>query len=208
MTISDDCRHVEIDRHRPRHLDRRAGDRAGDAELVHVDGELLRAGEHDDRRAADHDRDRHRLAPRAVLEPVQIAAGAGRLARHHAHGQPVGRFQRRAIGAHVLDAALGIVGDAERRGQIGRGIEARRRDRHRQAREPAAGLGQLVAGEHHLLAARRMRPAPARPDWRSPASRPRRSPPPAAPCRSRRSRAKPRARRPPPACRSAGPWRR
>ena len=27
-----------------------------------------------------------------ILEPMQIAAGAGRLARHHAHHQPVGAF--------------------------------------------------------------------------------------------------------------------
>ena len=86
-------RHVEVDRHRLRHFDRRAGERAGDAKLVEVDGELLRTGEHDHGRAADHDRDRHRLAPLAIFEPVQIAAGAARLARHHAHDQPVGRFQ-------------------------------------------------------------------------------------------------------------------
>ena len=141
--------------HRLRHFDRRAGERAGDAKLVEVDGELLRTGEHDHGRAADHDRDRHRLAPLAIFEPVQIAAGPARLARHHAHDQPVGRFERRPIGAHVLDAGIGITGDAERGRQIGRGVEAGRRDRHRQARQATRRL-EGVAREHDLLAARRI----------------------------------------------------
>ena len=101
-------RHVEVDRRGFRRLDRRAGERAGDAELVHVDGELLRASEHDYRRAADHDRDRHGFAPLAIFEPMQIAAGAARLARNHAHHQPIGGLERGTVGAHVLDAAVGI----------------------------------------------------------------------------------------------------
>ena len=148
--------------------DRLAGEPAGDAELVEIDGELLRPGEHHDRRGADHDGDRHLLAAVAVFEPVPKAAGAGRLARHHAHREPIGRLQRRAIGAHVLHAAVGIAGDAQRRREIRRGIEARRRDRHRQRVEPARRF-QLVAGDDHLLARRRRRPRPARSDERSPA---------------------------------------
>ena len=82
-------RHVEIDGPAADHADRRAGRAARDRQLVHVDRELLRPGEHHDRRAADHDGDRHLLAALAILQPVQIAAGAGRLARHHAHHQAV-----------------------------------------------------------------------------------------------------------------------
>ena len=48
-------RHVEIDGDAFHRADRLAGERAGDAHLVHVDGELLRAGEGHDRRAADDD---------------------------------------------------------------------------------------------------------------------------------------------------------
>ena len=89
-------RHVEIDGAAARHADRRAGSAAGDRHLVHVDRKLLRAGEHHDRRAADHDRDRHLLAALAVLQPMQKAAGAGRLARHHPHHRAVGGLQRDA----------------------------------------------------------------------------------------------------------------
>ena len=85
---------------------------------------------------------------------MQIAAGPARLARHHAHDQPVRRFQGSPIRAHVLDAGIGIAGDAERGGQIGRGIEAGRRDRHRQAGQAARRL-EVVTPEHDLLATRR-----------------------------------------------------
>ena len=131
-------RHVEVDGAAARHADRLAGRAAGDRHLVDVDRELLRPGEHHDRRRADHDGDRHLLLALAILQPMQIAAGAGRLARHHAHHRAVRRFQRHAIGAHVAHAALGVAGDAERRGEIGRGVEARRRDRHRQGLQPLA----------------------------------------------------------------------
>ena len=151
------CRNIEVDRPRLGDLDRCAGDRAGHAELVHVDGELLRSREHHDGSAADHDRDRHRLAPLPVFQPVQVAAGAARLARYHAHDQPVGRFQGRAVGAHVLNAAVGIAGDAQRCGQIGRGVEAGRGDRHRQPQQPAR-CRERIPGEHLLLAGRRMDP--------------------------------------------------
>ena len=126
---------------------------AGGPHLVHVDRELLRTGEHDDGGTADHDRDRHLFAALAVLEPVQEAAGTGRLARHHAHDQPVGRLQRRPVGAHVLDAALGIARHTQRGSQIGRGIEPGSGDRHRQARQPAAGRAQGIARDDDLLAA-------------------------------------------------------
>ncbi len=134
--------------------DRLAGEPAGDAKLVEIDGELLRPGEHDHGRGADHDGDRHRLFSLAVFEPVQEAAGAGRLARHHAHDQPVGGFERRAVSAHVLHAALGIAGDAQSRRQIRRRVEAGRRDRHRQGGEAAGRSCRSFASDHDLLARR------------------------------------------------------
>ena len=79
--------------------------------------------------------------------PAPVASRA--TMRHH---RAVGRFQRDAIGAHVADAAVGVLGDAERRGEIRRGVEARRRHRHRQGLEPF-GL-QRVAGDDDLLARR------------------------------------------------------
>ncbi len=144
-------RHHEIDGHRPGDRDRHAGKPAGHRHLVEIDRQLHAAGEHHDRRAADHDRARHRRAALLVLLPMQVAAGAAD-ARRHAHAEPVRRLQLRPVGAHVGDAGVGIAGDAERRRQIRRGIEARRRDRHRQRREPPARPAQIVAGEHHLLA--------------------------------------------------------
>ena len=186
MTISAVGRHVEIDGDAFHRADRLAGERAGDAHLVHVDGELLRAGEGDDRRAADHDRDRHRRLQLAMLQPVLVAAGAAD-ARGHAHAEPVGGFEPGAVGAHVLDAALRVLGDAERGGEIGRGVEAGRRDRHRQELQSAVGLLQLVALDDDLLARRGRRRAPARSDARRRRSRPGRSPRPACPCRWRRS---------------------
>ena len=104
--------------------DRRAGEPARHRHLVQIDRQLLRSGEHHHRRAADHDGDRHRLFQLAVFLPVQIAAGAAD-PRRHAHAKPVGRFQRGAIGAHVADAGFGILGDAQRGGQIGRGVVSR-----------------------------------------------------------------------------------
>ena len=104
----------------------------------------------------------------AVLEPVQIAAGAAGT-RHHAHGDAVLGLQRGAIHADVLDAGLGVLGDAQRGGQIGRGIEAGRRDGHRQKRH-AAGLGERVAGQHDLLRGAAVDDHRAGSDWRSPST--------------------------------------
>ena len=146
-------RHVEVDGDAFGLSDRHAGQAACDRQLVGVDRELLRTREEHDRRAAEGDRDRHQLLALAILEPVQVAARAAD-ACDHAHREPVGRFERRAVSAHVLNAALGIARDAQRRGEIRRGVEARRRDRHRQTRKTAAGPPQIVARDHHLLARR------------------------------------------------------
>ena len=83
-----------------------------------------------DGRCADHDGDGHGLAQFLVFQPVLIAPGA-RQTRRHAHAEPVGGLQARAIGAHVLHEGLGVLGGAEGRGEIGRGVEARGRDRDR-----------------------------------------------------------------------------
>jgi hypothetical protein len=150
-------RHVEINGHAFGDRHTAAGERTGDADLVEVGGELLGAGEHHDRSGADHDGDRHRPLALLVLLPMQKAAGpAG--ARHHAHDEPVGGLERRPVGADVLDARLRILGDAERRGQIGRGIEARRRDRHREQLHAAVRRPQRIAGDDHVLAWRRRHP--------------------------------------------------
>ena len=133
---------------------------------------------------------------------MQIAARATDT-RGHAHAQPVGCLQRATISSHVAHAGLGILGDAQRRGEIRRGVEARRGNWHRQARQTAAGLAQLIAGDDHFLAHAANSPQSERSDWRSRASTPRRSLPPAAPCRSHRSSPKRPALRPPPECRSA-----
>ncbi len=146
-------RHVEIDADRARHADRLARDAARNGRLIGIHRELQRAGEAHDRRRPEHDRDRHRLLSLVVFEPMQIAARAAR-PRHHAHREPVVRLQRRAIGAHVLHAAVGIARDAERRREIRRGIEPRRRHRHGKVRESEAL--QIVALDHDLLAARRI----------------------------------------------------
>ena len=144
---------VEVDGLALDHRHRPAGEPAGHAKLVEIDVELLRAGEQHHRRGADHDRDRHRLFALVVFLPMQIAARpAG--ARHHPHHHPVRRFQRSAIRAAVLDAGVRILGDAERGAEIRRGIEAGRRDRHRQELQPAVRLAQVVAGDDDLLAAR------------------------------------------------------
>ncbi len=132
--------HVQVDARRLDDADGRAGQTAGDRHLVLIDRQLLRPGEQHHRRAADDDGAGHRLLALLVFAPVQIAAGAAR-ARRHAHAEPVLRFQGAAIGAHVLHAGFRIAGDAERGGQIRRGVEAGRRDRHRQRGKAAAGLG-------------------------------------------------------------------
>ena len=138
-------RDQQIDGARTHHVDRRAGKPARDGELIDVDRQLLRAHEGDVRRAAEHDGARHRLvAALLVLQIVLIAAGAAD-ARRHAHDQPVRRFQRRAIRAHVLHAGLGIARDDVGRGQRRRAVEARRRDRDRQRVEAVAFALQRVA---------------------------------------------------------------
>ena len=63
---------------------------AGNRHLVDIDRELLRPGEHHNRRAADDNGDRHFLTALTILEPVQETAGAGGLARHHPHHRAVG----------------------------------------------------------------------------------------------------------------------
>ena len=136
-------RHVEIDGRGLDDADRRAGQPAGHRHLVAIDRQLLRSGEHHDRRGADHDGDRHRLFQLAVFLPVQITAGAAG-PRRHAHAEPVGGFQAAAIGAHVADAGFRILGDAHGGGEI-------RAPSHSRASRsaPAKVSGRRPAGAAH-----------------------------------------------------------
>ena len=146
-------RHQQVDGARAHDVDRLAGKPAGDGEFVDADRQLLRTHERDIGRAAEHDGAGHRLAALLVLEVMLVAAGAAD-ARRHAHHQPVRRLQRRAVGAHVLHAGLGIAGDDVGRGQRRRAVEARRRDRDRQQVEAVAFALQRLALDHDLLADR------------------------------------------------------
>src|SRR5580700_5504286 len=111
---------------------------AGDQKLVGVERKLLRSHEGDIGRAAEHDRARHGLVAALLMrEVVLIAAGAAD-PRRHAHHQTIRRFQRRAVGAHVLNEGVRIARDHIGRGQRRRAVEARRRDRDRQPVEAAA----------------------------------------------------------------------
>ena len=143
-------RNHEIDADRAHDANRRAGQSAGNRHLVLIDRKLLRSGKQHDRRAADDDGAGHRFFALLILAPMQIAAGAAGT-RRHAHAQPVGRLQRGAVGAHVLHAGFGIAGNAERGGEIGRGIETGRRHRHRQPGKAVAGSAKRVTLDDDLL---------------------------------------------------------
>ena len=52
--------------------------------------------------------------------------------RRHAYAETVFGFQGASIGAHVLHSTFRIARDAERRGEVGSGIESRGRYRNRQ----------------------------------------------------------------------------
>jgi len=75
-------------------------------------------------------------------------------ARRHAHDQPVRRFQRRAIGAHVLHAGFGIARDDVGRGQGRRAVETRCRHRYRQQVESVTFPLQRRALDHYVVAFR------------------------------------------------------
>src|SRR6267143_3842377 len=133
--------------------DGRARRSARHRHFIDVRGEFLRPGVDYNRSAADHDRAWHRLTQRAVLLPVKISARASDT-RGHAHAEPVGFFQRCAVGPHVADTGLGIARNAKRGSEIGRGVETRSGNRHRQARQPATRPPQIFALDDHFLAQR------------------------------------------------------
>ena len=85
---------------------------------------------------------------------MALIAARARQAAGHADAEPVVILQAGAIGAHVADAAVGVLRHAERRGEIGRGVEARRRDRHRQRCEAMLGGFQGVAAHDDFLTRR------------------------------------------------------
>ena len=135
-------RHQQVDGPGPHHVDRAAGQRARDRQLVEILRHLLHRRVGDRRRAADHDRARQRLAARLALLPMGIDAGA-QLDRR-VHPQPARRLELAAIVADVLDAGVGVPGDVVAGRKIGRVVEARGRDRHRQAVERGAVAVEIV----------------------------------------------------------------
>ncbi len=145
-------RHHQIDGLGAHHVDRPARERAGHRDLVEVLGHLLHRGVGDDGRTADNDRAGKRLAARLALLPMREDAGAQLDRRVHA--EPPRRLELAAVVADVLDAGVGILGDVVAGRQVGRVVPARRRDRHRQAVERRAGLVEIGARDHDLLAGR------------------------------------------------------
>ena len=117
-------------------------------------GSFCGAHERDIRRAAEHDRARHRLvAALLVLEIMLVPAGAADACRH-AHDQPVRRLQRGAVGAHVLHAGSGsrvITLVAVNVGALSKpGVEIG----YRQPVEAMALALQRLALDHDLMAHR------------------------------------------------------
>ena len=88
----------------------------------------------------------------ADLFPVRVDAGAQLERRIHA--QAPRRLHLAAVDAHVLHAAVGILGDVLRQRRVGRDVPARRRDRQRKAVQAVARLVELLAGDHDLVAGR------------------------------------------------------
>ena len=147
-------RHFEINRRALGDPDWRACERSGHAHLVLIYGKLLRSGENHDGRAADDYGARHRLAAGAIFLPVQVAAGTAN-SRRHADAEPVGLFQRAAVGAHVTHACFRIAGDAKGRRKIWSRVKSRSGDWNRQPRQAAIKATEIVAGDDDLLASRR-----------------------------------------------------
>ena len=142
----------EVDGAPAHDVDRRARKSARDRDLVDALRQLLRSLIGDDRRTADDDRDRHRRAAVAVLLPMGEPAGAERDQRHHA--EPGRGLEMPTVGADVLHPGVGIAGDDAGRGEIGRSVEARRRDRDRQRRETTARAIERWACDHDVMARR------------------------------------------------------
>ena len=143
QALDDDLglrRHQQVDGLGAHHVDRPAGERARHRDLVEVVGHLLHRRVGHDRRAADHDRAGQRLAARLALLPMGEDAGAQLDRRVHA--EPARRLELAAIVADVLDAAVGVPGDVVAGREIGRVVEARRRDRHRQSVERRGRRGR------------------------------------------------------------------
>ena len=127
QAFNDDLRigrYFQVDRHSPRDTDRRADDPPGNGHLILAHGQLLRAAVGNRRRRADGDGARHRLAAGAILLPVQVAARATD-PRRHAHAEPVGRLQRRAVRTHVTHTRIRIARNDQRRHEIRRCVVTR-----------------------------------------------------------------------------------
>ena len=153
QALDDDLRlggHQEIDGLGAHHVDRAAGKRARDGDLVEPFRHFLHRRVGDDRRAADGDGAGEGLAARLAFLPMGVDAGA-QLDRR-IHSQPARRLELSTVVADVLDAGLGILGDVVAGREIGRVVPSRRRNRHGQAVECRAVPVKLAADGHDLLA--------------------------------------------------------
>ena len=113
MTISASAGTIRSTVLRLHHVDRSAGERARDRDLVEVLRHLLHRRVGDGRRAADHDGAGQRLLPRPALFPMRVDAGAQLDRRIHA--EPPRRLELAAVVADILDAGVGVLGDVMRR---------------------------------------------------------------------------------------------
>jgi hypothetical protein len=119
------CRNGKVDCNGFRGSQRHSRESPRHGHLVNINGKLHSPREHRHRSTAENDGTRHRLGTFFVLAPMQISAGTADT-RGHTHPEPIRRLERGTIGAHVLNARVGIARDAERGGEIGRGVESRR----------------------------------------------------------------------------------
>src|SRR5262245_47102042 len=119
-----------------------AGKPSSHGHLILVDRKLLWSGKQNDGRAADDNRTWHRFFSFLIFSPMQVAARSTR-PRRHAYAKTVLGLQGTSVGAHVLHAIFRIARDAERRGEIGSGIEPWRRYRNWQAGKAFARSQQI-----------------------------------------------------------------
>ena len=146
-------RHQQIDGLRLHHIDGRTDQRAGDVQFVERFGQLLHRRKGDAGRRAEHDRAREFLEP-ALAQLFPMVVDAGPQFQRRVHAEPPPRLHLAAVVAHVLDAAVRVLGDVLRQRSVRRDIPARRRDRQGNTVKPVAGLVERRAGDDDLVARR------------------------------------------------------
>ena len=144
------CRHQQVDRFCAHHVDRAAGERAGDCELVEIFRHLLHGRIGDDRRAADHHGARQRHSARLAFLPMGKNSRAQLDRRVHA--QTARRLELAAVIADILNAGVRVLGNVMPSGKIRRIVETRRRDRHRQPIERRPVAVEIISRCDDLLA--------------------------------------------------------